>query len=304
MHTLILKLNATGDVVRTTPLLHRIEGDVTWITAERNLPLLDGLNAPAGTLRALTWENRSAAADARYDLVINLEDEREQAEFASTVSSGKVFGAYLTESGEVGYTKDASGWFDMSLISIHGRRQADQLKLRNRRTYQDLIFEALGFRFQDEPYLLPAPAPTGLEGDVAIAPVAGPVWPSKNWSGYDELKSRLEANGLTVNVLPKRATLLEHLGDIAGHRCLVGGDSLPMHLALGLGVPCVSIFTCTSPWEIHDYDIQTKIISPLLEKYFYHRGYSEEAVSAVSVDEVLDAVRERISGAVAAVLPS
>jgi ADP-heptose:LPS heptosyltransferase len=33
MNVLILKLNATGDVVRTTTLLHRLQGDITWITA-------------------------------------------------------------------------------------------------------------------------------------------------------------------------------------------------------------------------------------------------------------------------------
>ena len=48
---------------------------------------------------------------------------------------------------------------------------------------------------------------------MAIAPVAGPVWPMKNWAHYDALQRRLEAQGLRVNVLPKRATLLEHLGD-------------------------------------------------------------------------------------------
>ena len=48
-----------------------------------------------------------------------------------------------------------------------------------------------------------------------------------------------------------------------------------MHFALGTGTPCVSIFTCTSPWEIYDYGIQKKIVSPLLEEFFYKRGYDE-----------------------------
>ena len=85
-----------------------------------------------------------------------------------------------------------------------------------------------------------------------------------------------------MNVLPRRPTLLEHMGDVKNHRCLVGGDSLPMHLALGMGVPCVTIFNCTSPWEIHDYGIQTKIVSPLLERFFYQRGHDSAATSAIS----------------------
>jgi len=63
-----------------------------------------------------------------------------------------------------------------------------------------------------------------------------------------------------------------------------------MHLALGIGIRCVSIFTCTSPWEIYDYGIQTKIISPLLEKFFYKRDFEVAATTSVSVEQVFDAV--------------
>ena len=112
----------------------------------------------------------------------------------------------------------------------------------------------------------------------------------KKWAFYDALKKQLESCGLKVNVLPKRASLLEHLADVRNHRCLVGGDSLPMHFALGTGTHCVSLFTCTSPWEIHSYGIQQKIISPLLEEFFYKRGYDERATTAIGVEEVLCAV--------------
>ncbi len=69
MATLILKLNATGDVVRTTTLLRRLSGHVTWVTAAANMILLDGV---APQLRCVSWEGRASAADRRYDLVINL----------------------------------------------------------------------------------------------------------------------------------------------------------------------------------------------------------------------------------------
>jgi ADP-heptose:LPS heptosyltransferase len=145
--------------------------------------------------------------------------------------------------------------------------------------------------------LLPEPVETGLSGDVAIAAEAGPIWPMKKWAWYDELKQRLEDQGLVVNVLPKRASLLEHLSDVQNHRCLVGGDSLPMHFALGTATPCVTLFTCTSPWEIHDYGVQMKIVSPLLEEFFYKRGYDERATTAISVDEVERAVVMKLEAA-------
>jgi ADP-heptose:LPS heptosyltransferase len=291
MTILIIKLGATGDVVRTTPLLRRLAGSITWITAAKNCVLLDGL---ADNLRHFSWEARARALDIPYDLVINLEDSLEVALFLKSVRLGEIFGAYVERDSALGYTETSKHWFDLSLISSYGREKADQLKFLNRRTYQEMIFEGLGFRFAGETYLLPEPVDAGLVGNVAIATEAGAVWPMKKWAYCDQLKQRLEGEGLTVNVLPKRSSLLEHLADVRNHRCVVGGDSLPMHFALGTGTPCVSLFTCTSPWEIYHYGIQKKVVSPLLGEFFYKRGYDERATKAISVDEVFDAVMSQL----------
>jgi heptosyltransferase-2 len=290
MNTLILKLGATGDVVRTTPLLKHLAGGVFWVTAAGNVPLLEGLSP---TLHGISWERRREFCDREYDLVINLEDTPDVAGFLSELRFKRLFGAYAAGDG-LAYTEDARGWFDLSLISRFGKPEADRLKLANRRTYQDLIFSGLGFEFQGEPYLVPAWPRTGLTGDVAIAPKAGRVWPMKNWAYYAELQTALESRGLKVNVLPERPTLLEHLGDVGNHRCLVSGDSLPMHFALATGTRCVTLFTCTGPWEIHPYGIQRQITSPLLAQFFFQRGWDERAVTAITVDEVLAAVLEQL----------
>ena len=232
--------------------------------------------------------------DTHYDSAINLEDTLDVAQFLKTVRCGEIFGAYVDSDGSLRYTENSERWFDLSLISAYGKMRADKLKFQNRQTYQELVFEGLGFRFAGETYLLPEPIETGLSGDVAIAADAGPVWPMKKWAYYDELKQRLENQGLTVNVLPQRASLLEHLSDVRNHRCLVGGDSLPMHFALGTGTRCVTLFTCTSPWEIYDYGVQRKIVSPLLEEFFYKRGYDQRATTAITVDEVEVAVMEQL----------
>jgi lipopolysaccharide heptosyltransferase II len=287
MSVLIIKLGATGDVVRTTPLLRRLDGAVSWITAENNLALLEGIDRK---VRCVSWENRKRVADTTYDLVINLEDDRETSSFLKELKFKQLFGAHLNAQDKLAYTSDSRDWFDLSLISEYGREEADRLKLLNRRTYQELIFEGLGLGFCGEPYYLPPARPTGLQGDVAISSTAGAVWPMKQWAYYDELKHELELAGLKVNILQSRPTLLEHLADVQGHCCLVSGDSLPMHLALGSGVRCVSIFTCTSPWEIYGYGLQKKIVSPLLEGFFYKRGYDRSATTAINVEKVMNAV--------------
>jgi ADP-heptose:LPS heptosyltransferase len=287
MKTLIIKIGATGDVVRTTPLLSRLPGQITWLTSAKNNVLLQDLKE---NLRSYSWENRLRALDGDYDLVINLEDTLDVAQFLKTLRFKEIFGAYIDSNNSLRYTENSKCWFDLSLISSYGRQEADRLKLLNRQSYQDLIFTGLGFSFTGQRYLLPEPIETRLSGDVAIATDAGPIWPMKKWAYYEALKQQLEHRGLIVNVLPQRPALLEHLADVQNHGCLVGGDSLPMHFALGTGTPCITLFTCTSPWEIYDYGIQKKIVSPLLEKFFYERGYDKRATTAITVDQVFDAV--------------
>ena len=294
MNVLIIKLGATGDMVRTTPLLSQLSGQITWLTAAKNITLLENLT---DNLRCFSWEERANVLDSHYDLAINLEDTVDVAQFLKTIECREIFGAYLGSDNSVTYTASSRRWFDLSLISLYGRHEADRLKFLNRQSYQEMIFNGLGLHFAGEQYLLPEPIETGLSGDVAIAAEAGHVWPMKKWAYYEELKQRLEEAGLTVNVLPQRSSLLEHLSDTQNHRCLVGGDSLPMHFALGARIPCVTLFTCTSPWEIYDYGVQTKIVSPLLEEFFYKRGYDERATTAITVDEVFDAVMHQLETA-------
>jgi heptosyltransferase II len=288
---LIVKLGATGDVVRTTPLLHQIAGHITWVTSAKNMVLLKRIRE---NLRCFSWEEREKALDARYDLAINLEDTIEVAQFVRAAECKEIFGAYVDSAHSLRYTENSAPWFDLSLISTFGKREADKLKFRNRRTYQDMIFAGLGFRFVGETYVLPEASETGLSGDVAIAADSGSVWPMKKWAYYAELKQELNDLGLTVNVLPERPTLLEHLADVRNHRCVVGGDSLPMHFALGSSRPCVTLFTCTSPWEIYDYGIQIKIVSPILQRFFYNRDFDRRATVAIGVEEVRDAILRQL----------
>src|ERR1700730_8266637 len=122
MNVLIVKLGATGDVVRTTPLLSQLSGQITWLTAAKNAVLLSGL---MDNLRCFSWEERARALDTRYDLGINLEDTLDVAQFLETVECREVFGAYADSDNTLRYTENSQRWFDLSLISIYGKLEAD-----------------------------------------------------------------------------------------------------------------------------------------------------------------------------------
>ena len=289
MQILIVKLGATGDVVRTTTLLHVLNDEIHWLTSDLNEVMLKGSSK---IKEIIPWRRRQALLGRHFDIVINLEDDREAAELIRKLAYGDLFGAYLNDSGVMAYTENLNAWFDLSLISRFGRKRADELKLKNRKTFQDMLFRGLGFSFEGQTYHLPAPEPTDLQGDIAIASDSGAVWPMKKWAYYDELKNELEHSGFKVNFLPMRSTLNEHIQDVQNHRYLISGDSLPMHIALGSGIKCLSIFICTSPWEIYDYGLQKKIVSPLLDKYFYKRDNNPEAVESIKLEEVFNTVIE------------
>jgi hypothetical protein len=63
-------------------------------------------------------------------------------ELSSNVETSERIGAYSENSKRV-YTSDSQIWFDMSLISRHGKTVADQLKRVNRRSYPSLLVEIL-----------------------------------------------------------------------------------------------------------------------------------------------------------------
>lgn len=293
MKTLIIKLGATGDVVRTTTLLHVLDGEISWVTADHNLDLI---KTTPEIKRCVPWSGRQMLADEYFDLVINLEDSIDTAKILFKIKFKNIFGAYIANDGRLTYAENSSEWFDISITSKYGKAKADELKLQNRKTYQEMIFKGLGYQFKGEEYFLPKTEKSELKGDIAIAPESGSVWPMKNWAFYNELASKLREVGYTVNFLPQRDTLLEHVADVRNHRYLISGDSLPMHIALGSGIKCLTIFICTSPWEIYDYGLQKKMISPNLSGYFYRRDFDNEAPRSISLDQVYEAIVAHING--------
>lgn len=286
MKTLIIKLGASGDVVRTTSLLHSFN-NVDWITNRMNSILLRGVQ---NIERIICDDELESTKFDNYDLVINLEDNLESALILNSLNYKDLFGAYLNKDGKVIYTENSKSWFDLSLISCYGIEKANKLKYENNKSFQELIFSGLGLEFKADPYFLPHSPVTNLYGDIAIAPKAGKVWPMKNWAYFDELVEVLREKGLIVNYLPNRPTMLEHLTDVRNHKLLVCGDSLPMHLALGAKIKLITLFICTSPSEIYGYDRMRKIVSSELKKYWYRRDFEQAAAESIPLKTVVDEI--------------
>ncbi|HVC09722.1 MAG TPA: glycosyltransferase family 9 protein [Elusimicrobiota bacterium] len=280
---LIVKIGALGDVVRTTPLLRALKAEVYWITSREALGILPR-RALAGVCELDSWRQ---FAGLSFDAVFSLEENAVAAAVAAGFPTRRFIGVKPADNGRLVYTKSSAPWFDMGLISRLGRRRADALKKKNRKSYQEILFAMAGLPFRGEEYwiargnLLPASDAKRRGGvRVGLEPRVGDRWPGKAWRGYSELARRLRRAGAAVKILRQRRSLAGYVSDIAGCDAVVSGDTLAMHLALALGKPTAAIFLCTSPWEIHGYDRLEKIVGPRLLRDFYKRDLSPGAAPA------------------------
>lgn len=290
MNILIIKLGALGDVVRTTPLLRVLEANISWVTSAKAVPLLGG-NPYIDCLHCIE-DSQDVLKRGKYDLVINLEDDESAAKLASEFKMPSIIGAYMGRHG-ITYTDSAAGWFDMSLISRFGKAKADELKMSNRKTYQEIVFEMIGRPFRGEEYVLNIPPAKLLESNlVGLEARAGDVWPMKRWNKYEELAERLKEAGFKIKIFQQRARLVDYIGDVNECEYIVSGDTLAMHLGLALRKKVVALFTCTTPHEIYEYGRMIPVVSPLYTRYFYRRDFVPEVADAISTDSVFKVLQE------------
>lgn len=290
---LIIKTNASGDVLRTTVLLHFLQGHVFWLTASYNIPLFPDAY-PNLTIVSLE-KDRDKLLSLTFDYVINLEEDRDLAVWASRLQSRKLIGAFYKE-GKILYTADSAKWFNMSLISKFSRQEANEQKLNNQLSYQQMICQMIGHEFSGEPYILhQANEHVNHANKIGIESRVGKRWPNKQWYGYDDLTKWLSDRGSETIRFEQRQNLRQYMADIHDCRLVITGDTLAMHIAIGYSIPCIAIFNCTSPQEIHDYGILQKLVSPLLSEVYYKTALIPEAIRAISFDAVVDAVEILIS---------
>ena len=161
MRILIVKTGALGDVLRTTsilPGLHRRYPDcrVTWVTARgaedlvRYHPLVDRVHAVSpddGAAIAMLGDELSTSL---WDRVLSFDDEEALCGLATRLTRkarpGVLSGAYLDEAGVPRYTPDVAPWFDMGLLSVHGKEEADRRKAANRESHPVLFARMLGIK--------------------------------------------------------------------------------------------------------------------------------------------------------------
>ena len=330
---LILKTAALGDVLRTTSILpglvatnadspaptaarpwltiddvpHAPDVRVTWVTAPaavdliRTHPLVDEVVAIDVKDPASVDDVARRLESRKFERVVSLDDEEPLCRLASKTCAARLSGAYETESGERAYTPDVAPWFDMGLLSVHGKARADAMKVANRRSQPEIYASMLGVPMGKPALVLPSSATEASSAfararrvDPAVPLVglntgAGGRWTSKQLPVDRTVAlAKLVASSLSGRVRflvlggdaeeERNRAILDGIGDAAidgGTRntlldfaarvelcdVLVTSDSLALHMAVARDTRLVAFFAPTSAAEIELYGLGEKIVS-------------------------------------------
>jgi len=148
---LIIKLDALGDVVRTTcilPALKKKRGrsQLTWITMPDAVPLLEN-NPFIDRVVAYGPDALGMLGVERFDLVLCLDAAPRSAALGSVARGRIKKGFGLDAHGRVfPFNLEAREWFLMGLF--------DDVKKRNTRTYQQIVMEICGLKGLDQEIVL------------------------------------------------------------------------------------------------------------------------------------------------------
>ncbi len=294
---LIVKLDAMGDVLRSTSLLPALaeahpKAAVTWITRRESVPLLQR-NPFVTEIIELGPEALVHLQTRTFDRVINLDASKTSSALASAARSGRKDGFVLAEGGYVQPTNDAArAWLEAGLF--------DDLKRQGTATYQDRMAAILGLTGRSHRYVFELGTDErdrarthletlGLDLDRPVLGLntgAGDRWPLKQWreEGYVELvgrlgrredvqflllggpseedrNERLKAAASVRLFDPGCRNPVRHFAALVGHcDVVVTGDTLAMHLSLALGRRTVVNFGPTSAPEIEMYGLGEKVL--------------------------------------------
>lgn len=307
---LIIKLDAAGDVLRTTCLLPAMarmwpDSTLTWITRQDSVPLLEK-NPHLTEIIPYGPDAIIHVSSRVFDRVINLDAGKISSGLA-TMARGKVKTGFLLQEG--GFVKasnsEAEDWLRLGVF--------DDLKKNNKRTYQEIMCEILGLPKEELGYVLEISdiergmarehmSRLGIDFSRPILGIhtgGGNRWVLKQWTekGFVELIDLVGDNmGKEVQVLllggsaeksrnqriasaVKKPVFdggcdnpLRHFAGILSHCQLVlSGDSLPMHMALAMGCRVVVLFGPTSSNEIDLFGNGEKVF-PVLDCLVCYRS--------------------------------
>ena len=294
---LIIKLDATGDVLRTTSILHAVKekypsSHITWLTKRISKDIFRNNSFVDNVLIHEDLELNARLQTETFDLLLHTDTSPVSAALAAVCNAKIKKGFILNELGKV-VPVDENGidWIEMGAF--------DQLKKANTKTYQQIIHEVLDLVYKKGEIIINLDEKekefrndfihrnnlTQYNYLIGINTGASTRWRLKQWrsegfgdlisllnkrndvgillyGGKDEEEKNLELKSKFSNVIDtgNNNTLREFFALVDVCDIMITSDTLALHSAAALKKMVVCLFGPTSSNEIEDYGIIKKVI--------------------------------------------
>lgn len=281
---LIIKLGAIGDVIRTTPILHKLkevhpQAKIYWLTHAVEI-------VPSIVDEVMDFSLKSVVTlrSVHFDILYNLDKDREACALASQISASEKCG-FILRDGLISPVNAAAE--QKYLTGIF-----DDLNKANTKSYPGELFEICGFKFNGERYILDSFASHGYtwkinkkKSVVGLNTGCGGRWTSRLWSDHNwlSLAKGLKRKGFEVVLLGgeqehkknqglAKAAGVKYFGHfplaqfinlVAQCDLVVTGVTMAMHITIGLGKKIVLFNNIFNKHEFELYGLG-QILEPEL----------------------------------------
>ena len=312
---LIIKLGAAGDVIRTTPILHKLrsefpKAEIIWLT---DSPLF----IPEKYVNTiLEWDEKNVLwlQNREFDLLVNLDKDRHALALAESIKATV----------KKGYLPDEFGKCQSADADAEHKWQTglwDDLCIQNRKSYPQEIFEMFGYEFAGEKYILDSPE-SDMEFDlpdgkriIGLNTGCGTRWLTRLWGekNWIEISNKLHEKGF-VPLLLGGSIEHEMNTEIAANskaiylgyfdmkaflslfkKCdlIVTSVTMAMHIAIGYEKKLVLLNNIFNKYEFELYGLGT-ILEPAGKDCLgcYKNTCEIECISTISSNLVLQTIEQ------------
>jgi ADP-heptose:LPS heptosyltransferase len=297
---LIIKLAAMGDVLRTTPLLRGLrkaypDCHITWLTEPDVMPMLQGI-AEINRLLAYSPDSILQMETESFAEVYCFDKEPRATALAMKVNAKRKVGFGMSPFGNVmPLNKESEYAFELGIndplkFRLNKKTYPELIFECAGLPYaepQEYVFPDLSAEIEEARSDLQSLGVRPGSLKIGLNTGAGEIFAAKKWTegGYAELANRLiEDFGATILLLggpcevERNARIAEQArfplvntgndnsirnfcGIVGNCEIIVTGDTLAMHLAIGLKVPVLLLMGPTCHQELELYGRGAKVIS-------------------------------------------
>lgn len=316
---LIIKLGAAGEVIRNTPLLHKIkalhpDAEITWLTDFPDFIPRSYVNRVIN----YDWKSVQALLAERFDLLLSLDKEHHACALANRIEAGKKKGFLLDKNGKiVPADRDAERKWLTGVF--------DDLMKANTKHYVEEIFEICGWQWSGEKYILEDYVVPALSFQKGFKPLIGlntgagsiwptRIWPEKSWldliaklqereyqvlllGGPDEHEKNLRLASMSGAYYEGQKTFKEFIGLMSPCDIVVTAVTMALHIAIALEKKIILLNNIFNRHEFYLYGLGTVIEPDVPCKACYKRAFDSRCAAPncmelVSADAVIAEIKK------------